>query len=186
MANASFDCRRADAEAEPRPALWPTRRESRERENPVGNATCATERFAQVDFPADCVAESAPRGRGRGNPVGNATCATEGFAQVDFPADCVPEICTGRYSDRFFARGTSRGPLFRRIGPPRLAQVDIPADSGAATCTGRYSDRFFAGGRRAGPLSAGSGPARAARVDISYDSGTGRQSSCDYEASWGA
>ena len=74
---------------------------------------------------------SAVGGMGGKNPVENATCATERFAQVDFPTDSVAEICTGRFSVRFFASGASHWPVSRRTGPPRLAQVDFPTDFGA-------------------------------------------------------
>ena len=46
---------------------------------------------------------------GREKSVENATCATERFAQVDIPTDSGTAICTGRFSDRFFAPGAAMG-----------------------------------------------------------------------------
>ena len=86
---------------------------------------------------------------GRENPVGNATCATERFAQVDIPTDSAPATCTGRHSDR-----QAPHPVALRPGP--------------------FAPHAPHRGPRPRPFS------------MPSFSGARHQSSCDYEASWGA
>ena len=123
MANVGFGCSRSDGRWD-RDLCGGRAVAKAGRENPVGNATCATERLARVDIPADCARTVRCGGRGREKPVGNATCATERLAQVDIPTDFCPG---GVARDRF------------------------PTDSAPVVCRGRYFVRFHQGRPAAEP-----------------------------------